>query len=175
VVQAYTNCEEAELFLNGESQGRKVRADFEDNVIKWLLPFAEGHLEIVGYNDGREADRYSLFTAGKTSSLTLTAERSAMEANHRDVNLVQLQLVDAQGYPVRHLDEEVTFSVEGPARIIGIDNGSEFNVEDAKADHVTTYCGRAFLFLQATGEKGRVSVRASTSTAQSELINIRIN
>jgi hypothetical protein len=98
-----------------------------------------------------------------------------MEANHRDVSMVQIQLVDAQGHPVRHLDERVTFSVEGPARIIGIDNGSEYNVEKAQADHVTTYCGRAFLFLQATGEKGQVRVSAFSATAQSDKVNIRIN
>ena len=85
---------------------------------------------------------------------------------------MRMTLVDGQGNPVRHLDEKVTFAVEGPAKIIGIDNGSEFNVEDTKADHVTTYCGRAFLFLQATGEKGKVSVHASSSHAQSERINI---
>ena len=175
VAQVYTNCEEAELYLNGESLGKKPRAGFEDNVMKWRVPFADGHLEVVGYNQGKEADRYSLHTAGEASSIAISADRESMAANHRDVCLVQVQLQDGKGFPVRHLDEEVRFEIDGPARLLGIDNGSEFNVEGMRKDHVTSYCGRAFLFLQSTGEQGQLSISAHTAGAESETISISIN
>ena len=175
VAQVYTNCQEAELFLNGESLGRKLRADFEDNVLKWMVPYTEGKLEVVGYSDGAECDRSSLQTAGAASAIAIKADRSDMEANYRDVSLVKVQLQDAHGNPVRHLDEQVRFEIDGPARLLGIDNGSEFNVEAHRSDQVTTHQGRAFLFLQSTGEKGVVNITASTDNANSETISISIN
>jgi hypothetical protein len=175
VVQAYTNCEEAELFLNGETLGRKSLSDFEDRILKWLVPFQSGELEIRGHKNGNIADRYTLRTAGEASDIDIRATREEMEANYRDVVLVETQLVDASGTPVRDRDREIRFSVEGNVRVLGIDNGSEYNVEDAKSESITTYRGRAFLFLQATGKPGEVKISASTADLRSEEVTIQIS
>ena len=71
-VYVYTNCEEAELFVNGESCGKKVKGrDLSKLIVKffqydkpyfmskyrlsWEVPFSPGSLKVVGYIDGKKA------------------------------------------------------------------------------------------------------------------------
>lgn len=48
IVEAYTNCQEAELFLNNASCGVVRLADFEDNICRWVVPFAKGTVRVEG-------------------------------------------------------------------------------------------------------------------------------
>ena len=49
-VRCYSNCEEVELFLNGESLGRKPMAKNSD--LRWRVKYAPGTLLAKGYKNG---------------------------------------------------------------------------------------------------------------------------
>ncbi len=174
MVQGYTNCEEAELFLNGKSLGRRTLAQFDDRILKWLVPYQQGELKLIGYNKGVEAHQYTLNTHGKAARVELLADRLSMEANQRDVAMVQAQVVDNEGNPVRNQELEIQFHLEGDAHIIGVDNGWEFNVQDALSDHITTHQGRALVVIQAGSSSGKLSVEASHSDIESGQTSIII-
>ena len=49
-VVAYTNCEEAELLLNGKQIGERKPYDDSTAIIYWDIPYTPGALEVVAYN-----------------------------------------------------------------------------------------------------------------------------
>ncbi len=159
-MQGYTNCEEAELFLNDQSLGRLMLNQQEDRVLKWLVPFEAGKLTIVGYLKGQKANEYTLQTAGCVSRIQLKADRTAFNANHTDVVHVEVTLLDAAGVHVPNDDIQVAFSVEGGGLIIGVDNGWEYNVQNPQGDRITTHNGKAQLLVQSYCQNETIRIKA---------------
>ena len=83
-----------------------------------------------------------------------------MRADGSDICHLEFCLADDQGIRIPDADQEVTFDVEGPARIIGIENGNLNSIDDPK-DHIhKTYRGRGLAILQARRQVGKVRVTA---------------
>ena len=64
LVNAFSNCEEVELFLNNRSLGNKKMSDFVNRTISWDVPFEKGTLKAVAKNNGQTAAEYELKTTG---------------------------------------------------------------------------------------------------------------
>lgn len=113
-VWAYTNCEEAEIFLNGESQGRvKVQ---KNTHIEWLVPYKRGKIEAVGYNQGKVCATDCKQTAGAPTKLILRLENEIKTVN--DVAIITCYAVDENGVFVPNASPTVTFHANNLGRII---------------------------------------------------------
>ncbi|MDW7690826.1 glycoside hydrolase family 2 TIM barrel-domain containing protein [Flammeovirgaceae bacterium SG7u.111] len=175
VVQTYTNCEEAELFLNGSSLGKQKRSDFgEDNIIKWLVPYSAGELKVVGYNGGEKATEYSLNTNGKVAKIILNTSKSTLNADGYEVAVVTAELLDENGILVTDADQEIAFDITGEINNIGVDNGWERYVGSHKSTTIKTHQGKAIVILQATKKQGTVSISATSEGASSEALSILV-
>ncbi|WP_010179415.1 glycoside hydrolase family 2 TIM barrel-domain containing protein [Aquimarina agarilytica] len=173
IVQTYTNCDEAELFLNNHSLGKQKRSDFsEDNIIKWQVPFREGKLSVKGFNNGVEVANYELNTTSDISKIELTSNKKVMQNSGYDVNVITLQLLDGAGHLVTDKDIEIDFKIDGPAKNIGIDNGWEMNIQPHKSNKITTHNGKAVLFIQSTKKEGIIEVEAFSKKLISNSISI---
>lgn len=169
VVQVYTNAEEVELLLNGKSLGKQSLVDFaEDNIMKWLVPYAAGTLEAVGYSGGKQVSSYALVTAGKPERITLDHDKNSYAEG--DLAFVTVQLQDAAGNPVRHAERAVTFEVAG-GELVAVDNGSEYNVQNHYQPTVTTSLGRALAIVRVhEPEHVKITVKSDgLPTVSSEL------
>ncbi len=177
IVQTYTNCDEAELFLNGKSLGKQKRSDFsDDNILKWAVDFSAGELKVIGYNNGEKVDEYVLNThKNDLGKIDIVATETELDANGDDVTIVTVKMLDAQGNSIVSQEQEVTFSVSGPARNLGVDNGWEMNVKPHKTNKITTHLGKAILILQATEEKGEITVSATSNEVTSKVLKIITN
>ena len=116
LVTVYTNCQELELFLNGESLGRKAIEKYGHG--EWSVPYAPGTLAVKGYRDGLPVAEHSRITTGKPEKLLLTLDNTCT-SNGEDVALFTCQCLDGDGNIVPDAAEFVKFSVETPARILG--------------------------------------------------------
>lgn len=116
LVTVYTNCDELELFLNSQSQGRKAIEKYGHG--EWEVPFAEGVLEVKGYRDGKLVANHTRATTKKAVKLLLTKDNDCRKGG-RDVALFTCQCLDEDGNAVPNASEFVKFSVEEPAKIIG--------------------------------------------------------
>ena len=162
VVEAYTNCDEIELFLNERSLGRKKRADFEDNIVKWAVTYQPGRLVARGWKDGKPVTEDALITHGKPAGVRLEVDHSILKADGEDVAHLVAQLVDAQGHPVLSEERELVFEVPRGLRLLGVDNGNHYSVQDYKSDRIITDQGRALLIVQTTEDSvvGKVRVNS---------------
>ncbi|RME43190.1 MAG: DUF4982 domain-containing protein [Chloroflexi bacterium] len=173
-VEAYTNCDEVELFLNGRSLGTRHLSEQEDRICKWAIPFVAGVLEARGRCADREGTAARLRTAAQPADIELVVDRQSLVADGYDVAHVVAELVDAKGTLVRHADREIVFTVKGACRVLGGDNGASDNVQPFQSDRIVTSQGRALLILQAGRTRGMVTASAASGDLRSRLVTIDV-
>ena len=159
-VRCYTTCPEVTLSLNDKLLGSKRLADAADGALSWQVPYEPGALKAVGLKDGKPACEFVLQTAGEASRIVLLPDATRLGPGAQDISHVEFRIVDAQGVRVPNATNEVSFTVEGPARIIGIDNGDLFSAETGKNNVRRAYHGRGLAIIQAGQGSGRIRLTA---------------
>jgi beta-galactosidase len=120
-VWAFSNADEVELFLNGESQGRK---SLEPNGhLEWQVAYQPGELLARAFKQGREIASQRVETTGSPSALRLSADRARLSADGAHSFVVSVSALDAEGRTVPTADNLVEFAISGPGRILGVGNG----------------------------------------------------
>ena len=76
-------------------------------------------------------------------------------------------VTDADGNLCPTAQNEIHFSVEGVARIEGVDNGSPISLEPFKADKRKAFNGKCMVVLRSNGEAGNVRLRATSDDMES--------
>jgi beta-galactosidase len=125
-VFAYTNAEELELFLNGESLGRKEIEKYGHG--EWKVIYTPGKLEVIAYNGGKEVARDARITSGKAHRLVLTQDTLDVRANGEDIAILTCSVVDENGLPVYNAEPTVSFSSGKDCRIYS--TGSDISEHD---------------------------------------------
>ena len=120
-VDALSNCDEVELFLNGQSQGRKTMK--RNSKLTWKVKYAPGTLSAQGYAGGKMIAEQKMETTGAPRTLLLAADRAVIRGDGEDVSVVTVSVLDAAGRPVPVASHLVHFAVSGPGKIIGVGNG----------------------------------------------------
>ena len=120
-VRALSNCEEVELWLNGQSLGRQTMP--RNSELKWRVRYAPGVLAAKGFNGGRVVAETKVETTGAPAGVQLTPDRAAIDANGEDVSVVTVAIADAQGRIVPGAGDSIAFELAGPGRILGVGNG----------------------------------------------------
>jgi beta-galactosidase len=120
-VWCHGNCDEVELFLNGESQGRKTMKP--NSHLQWKVKYAPGTLLARGYKNGQEIITDKVETTGAPEALLLSPHKSTLKADGEDVSVITVQVNDDQNRLVPTAGNEIAFEIAGPGRIIGVGNG----------------------------------------------------
>jgi beta-galactosidase len=120
-VRAFSNLSEVELFLNGRSLGKKAIERYGHAA--WSVPYEPGALSAKGFVDGAARLEARVETTTAPKQLRMEADRAAIRADGRDLAVVTVSAVDAQGRPVPTADIPVELAVNGPGRILGVGNG----------------------------------------------------
>ncbi|MEO3693063.1 beta-galactosidase GalA [Roseateles paludis] len=120
-VRVYTNTDEVELLLNGQSLGRKAIARYTHG--QWTVPYAPGELVARGYQGGKLTATQTVATAGAPAAIAVTTTRQSLSADGQDVAVLELTVHDAQGRLVPGADNLLQFQASGPLRLLGMGNG----------------------------------------------------
>jgi beta-galactosidase len=157
-VRCFTNCASAELLLNGRSLGVQRRDEAQEGVLLWEVPFEPGALTVVGMAEGEALCRFTLQTSGPLAALDVAVDRPTLCAAQNDLAHIAVTAVDAERVPVYGADAPVSWHVEGPARLLGVESGDHQSHEPYQAAERRLFHGRQLGYLQATGEAGAVRV-----------------
>lgn len=172
-VYVVSNTDSVALFLNGKPMGQAQR-DCHFLFTFDKIAFTPGVLEAVGYNDGKEAARMQLRTAGRPAKLKLSAIQhpKGWKADGADLVLLQVEVVDAEGNRCPLANDLIHFMVEGPAEWRGgIAQGSDNYILSEK---LPVECGVNRALLRSSVTAGKVVVRAEAeglASASLELVS----
>jgi beta-galactosidase len=162
-VHVFTSGDEAELFLNGKSLGRKKKGQYEYR-LRWDdVVYEPGELKVVAFKDGKKWAADTVRTAGKASQMVLKPDRTVISADGCDLSFVTLTVQDSSGTMVPEANNLIRFSVSGPGEIVATDNGdaTDFNIfssHDRKA-----FSGLALVIVRAKhNQTGSVVITAES-------------
>jgi beta-galactosidase len=132
--------------------------------LSWDVTYQPGTLKAVGYVGGQIAAADIIYTTGEPKTIEMQLDKTTAAADGRDVVHVIIRLLDDKGHLVTNTpaagNPMVHFSVTGPAKIIGVDNGAATTDEDFKTDHRSTSMGMCLAILQTTRSAGPIKVTA---------------
>jgi beta-galactosidase len=160
-VHVYTSGDEAELFLDGRSLGRKQKAAFTYR-LRWDdVIYQPGELKVVAYRNGRPWATDTRRTAGPPAALQLEPDRAHIAADGRDLSFVTVRVVDRQGELAPGANPRIRFSLTGPGEIVATDNGDATSHVPFASREREAYHGLALVIVRArAGQPGRVQVKA---------------
>jgi beta-galactosidase len=172
-VWTYTNCDNVELFLNGSSQGAKNLTTSNGTMhLEWNVPWQTGTLVAIGKKSGAIVARDTVRTAGAAAKVELLADRSAIAADGVDCALIETNILDAQDIFMPTASNSITWSVSGPGKIIGTDNGNSTDHTSFPSLTRSAFSGKALAVVQSTGGAGAITVTASSSGLTSGSVTI---
>ena len=182
-VFVYTDYPEAELFVNGKSQGRvkkqlglktddqhpstpeiaKTRAKryrlMWDNVV-----YEPGELKVVAYNkNGQRAAETSVRTAGAANALKLESDRLQLTADGNDLAYITVSLIDKNGVELPQADDEIEVAVSGAGQFRAICNGDATSLESFATPRMKLFNGKLVITIQSGKDKGNIKVKVRDS------------
>jgi len=162
-VHVYTSGDEAELFVNGVSQGRKKKGEFEYR-IRWDdVVYQPGELHVVAYKDGKVWAEDTVKTTGAAAQVAMAADRSVIADDGADISYITVSIKDKDGLTVPDAMNKLHYEISGPGEIVAVDNGDETsllpiqNSKDSKA-----FNGLALVIVRGTGQPGTVTLTATS-------------
>lgn len=161
-VHLFTSGDEAELFVNGKSQGRRKKAPYEYR-LRWdYVVYEPGELSVIAYKDGKEWARSSVRTAQAPAALEASADRSTIAADGADLSFITVRVTDADGVTAARADRRIRFSVDGPGELVATDNGDPTSLESFQSAERAAFNGLCLAIVRARpGQPGSITVRAS--------------
>jgi beta-galactosidase len=164
-VHVFAAGDEAELFVNGKSQGRiaKVtqRSPYEYR-FRWDdVKYEPGEVSVVVYKDKQEWARDAVRTAGSPARLVASVDRPRIRAGRDDLAFVTVRIADANGTTAPRAANRVRFRVDGPGLIVATDNGDQTDMESFLATSRRAFNGLVLAIVRAQpGRTGRITVHA---------------
>ena len=163
----YTNADEVELLVNGKSVGKQQNPKADPkrrNQIRWNdVEYQPGKVEAVARTNGQVVARHQIETTGEAVKLVAEADHDSWHADGIDLQHINVFAVDKKGRRVWSAQDDLTFSVEGDARIVAVTNGDIASDELNVQDHRRLWNGQAMLILRAGRQQSDVIVTVKSS------------
>lgn len=171
-VHVYSSGDEAELFLNGKSLGRKKRGQYEYR-FRWDdVVYEPGTLKVITYKNGKQWATDEVKTAGAAYKLVLTADRNILSADGKDLSFITVCVVDKNGVVVPEASNSIKFEASGAGEIVATDNGDPANLVSFASKERAAYSGYALAIVKANFRAGTITVKASAEGLQSATISV---
>lgn len=160
-VHVFTSGNEAELFLNGKSLGRKKKAEYEyrlrwDNVI-----YEPGELRVITYKKGEKWAEDTVKTTGVPYALNMEADRKSVKADKENLIFVTVEVKDINGLNVPTANNNIQFEVEGPGEIVATDNGDPTDMTPFPSHERKAFNGKALVIVRPIdGMVGDIKIKS---------------
>lgn len=165
-VRVCSNAPKIELFFNDNSLGTYDIDHVRGHKLlgEWQIPYTKGVLRAVAYDESGHAiaaDIQSSF--GDAETILLTPDKTAMAADGSDLVFIEISTLDRDGLPVANANNRIHVSVEGPGRLVGLDNGDSTDYDSYKGTNRRMFSGKLLAVIAPTLESGTITVRAESN------------
>ena len=160
-VSVYSSCEQAELFLNGKSLGKKKTDRASQFTAKWNVPYKAGELKAVGYKGSKIIASSILQTSEEPTAIRLTADKSELKADGQGLSYITVELIDAKGNRNPKAENLVRFEIEGAGTIVGVGNANPMSLESYQLPQRKAWQGRCLVIVKSKNDAGSITLKAS--------------
>ncbi|MFZ1934676.1 MAG: beta-galactosidase GalB [Thermoguttaceae bacterium] len=174
-VYVYTSGDEAELFLNGKSLGKKKKKKgrFEYR-LRWNdVVYQPGELRVVAYREGKPWANDVVKTSGEPAKLLLQADRAEIRGDGKDLSFVTVTIADKDGRLVPRSNNLVKFDLAGPGEIVAVGNGDAASHEPFQARQRRAFNGLCLVIVRAkTGPRNSITLKAQSDNLTGAEVSI---
>ena len=162
-VHVFTSGDEAELFLNGTSLGRKQKGQFEYR-LRWDdVKYEPGELKVVAYRNGEKWAENVVKTISEPARLEAYADRDKIKADGMDLACITVRVTDMTGLTVPNAMNPIKFEIEGNGEIVATDNGDPTNLTPFLSHEREAFSGLALVIIRSKpGNSGSITVMAKS-------------
>jgi len=157
-VWVYSNLDEVELFVNGQSKGSQKVPHLGH--VEWKVKYQPGSIEARGSKDGKVVLTEKRETTGPEVSIRLTTDRAEIDADGEDLAILKVEVLDKEGRAVPTASNLISFKVSGEGKLIGVGNGDPNCQESDKEPKRSLFSGLAQVIVQATKRPGEIHIEA---------------
>ena len=186
----YTNYPSAELFINGKSQGRQTKdtsykatnttynaRSFERQKryrLMWMdTKYEPGTVKVVAYDaNGKAMAEKEIKTAGKPDRIVLTADRTTLKADGKDIAFINVKIVDKDGNFCPEETRQINFKVTGAGTYKAAANGNSISLESFQAPFMKLFSGQLTALAQSSESPGTLTFEASAKGVKGAKIQI---
>ena len=192
-VFVYTDAPEAELFVNGKSQGVQRKLTREESLAAkaagdpyWLLRryrliwpdvrYEAGELKAVAHYAAADAATQTtavVRTAGAPHHLELVADRTRLAADGDDLAYVTVRVVDKNGTLVPDAAHLVSFKVKGAGRFRAAANGDAANLDLFHLPQHHAFAGQLTAIVQAADHAGPITLEATAKGLKKAVLTLQ--
>ncbi len=169
-VNCYTNCSEAELFLNGRSLGKKSLSQFDNRIIYWDVDYQAGELIVKANTNAGHLVSFALKTEGAASAIKTQVFQYATGPSA--LAQVEVDIVDKKGIPVFNADNDITVEIAGGAKLLGLENGDLNSHENNQSKTLKVFHGKLLAYIQLDNNPGKVSLTITSPGLKPQTVKI---
>ena len=188
-VMVYTSFPEAELWINGVSQGRQRKMTAEEATassdslallrryrLMWMdAVYQPGEIRVVAYDsNGKPAAERTVRTAGKPYALKLEPSVNSLSADGADLAYVTVSVVDRNGNLCPDDDRLVKFSVDGQGSYRAGANGDATSLDLFHLPQMHLFKGRLTAIVQSSDTPGTVTLTAKAPGLKSSTVTLPV-
>ena len=190
----YTNYPEAELFINGKSQGRQRKdrsikiedTENEDSQkaftrqkryrLMWMdTKYEPGEVKVVAYDEaGKAVATQIVRTAGRPHHLELSADRSTISPDGKDISFVTVRVVDKDGNLVPDDGRLLNFKVTGAGSFRAAASGNPASLDAFHLPRHHVFSGQLVALVQSAERAGEAVLTVSAKGLPSASIRIQV-
>lgn len=173
-VHVFTSGDEAELFLNGQSLGKKKKGEFEYR-LRWDdVVYQPGELKVVAYKNSKQWATQTIKTTGNAAALKATADRTIINADGEDLSFITVSVVDKDGNAVPDANNNISVSIDGPGQIVATDNGDPADLVSFASKQRQAYFGLMLVIVKfQKGKTGTLKINATSNGLTATTVEIK--
>jgi beta-galactosidase len=162
-VWVYSNCEEVELFLNGESLGKQIPGKSWDKMqCQWMVPYQAGEIKALAYSGGVVVVKETIQTADAPAKIKLSVDGEMLTNKANDIVQVRVTSTDVKGEFYPYGENRTWFHVLGSGKIRALDNGSPIDTEKHyEATNRIGFFGLTRAYVESTDSDGDITLLAA--------------
>ncbi|MGX5689736.1 beta-galactosidase GalB [Arcticibacter tournemirensis] len=177
-VFCYTNYPSAELFVNGKSMGRQSKSNTNNQTryrLMWNdVKYEPGVIKVVAYDkDGKAVASEEVKTAGKPHHIELSANRTEIQADGKDLAYITAKVCDAEGNLCPEATNLLQFKVKGDGRHKAAANGDATSLELFHHPQMHVFKGMLTEIVQSSEKSGAMQLTVKSKGLKSGTLTIR--
>jgi beta-galactosidase len=176
-VFVYTNYESAELFVNGKSQGIQKKSNKTNQNryrLMWMdVKYEPGTLKVIALDkQGKPVAEKEISTAGKPHHLEISADKTSLTADGKDLSFVTVSVVDKDGNVCPNATNQLNFKVTGAGSFRAVCNGDATSLEMFHLPTMKTFSGKLVVLVQSSEISGEIKLEVESKGLKKSTLSL---